>query len=437
MLKKLKEALAAQTAELKTLQAKAFSDEGTEEDLGLVQGKCKELDALIAKIKIAEESEKHIAAAAKPADGGQERGIVPARVKEPETTEEKLALACSAMFVAKSEYGSTSSRNVLKAMQEMGYGKAADDFGAINKANTTLTGASGGFLVAENFDRSFIDLLYERSSFMAGNPVRIPMPEGNFRQAGGASGATATYRGEGDDIAVSNPTFREINMSAKLLSNIVPVTNQLLRYSLGEAGSFIRNDGSMAMSLKMDETAYLGSGVGSIPLGVMNLPGINKVAVATATTATPTVAQIEADAKRMLALLTRYPALGIRAEWRFSPRTWLFLSMLRGADDQLIYPTMANGTWLGLPARIAGQFPENLGVGTDETYIALISFGSVLVGEAKGLTIDISSEASYKDGGGVMQSAFSTDSTLFRFTMEHDFDARYVESVNVLTGVKF
>ena len=36
-----------------------------------------------------------------------------------------------------------------------------------------------------------------------------------------------------------------------------------------------------------------------------------------------------------------------------------------------------------------------------------------------------------------MQSLWSTDSTGFRFTMEHDFDARYVEAVNVLTGVKF
>ena len=436
-LKELKEKLAAETAKVEALQTKAFGDGAVAADLKALNDHLDSLDAIEEQVKSAERAERHVAAAAKPADGGAERSAQPAQVKAANTAEEKLALTCQSLMLAKREWGSTSSRNVLKAMQELGYGKAADEFGSINKANTTLTGASGGFLVAENFDRTFIDLLYERSSFMAGNPRRIPMPEGNYRQAGAASGATATYRGEGDDIAVSNPTFREIDMSAHLLSNIVPVTNQLLRYSLGEAGSFIRADGAMAMSLKMDQTAYLGSGVGDVPTGVMNLAGINSLAVASATTATPTVAQVEADAKRLLGLITRFPVLGVGAEWRFSPRTWLYLSMLRGADDQKIYPEMERGTWMGLPARIAGTFPENLGVGTDETYIALISFGSVLVGEAKGLSIDISTEASYRDGGGEIQSLWSTDSTGFRFTMEHDFDARYVQAINVLTGVKF
>ena len=437
-LKALKEKLAAETAKVEALQTKAFGDSATADDLKALNDHLDALDAIEDQVKAAERAEARLAAQSKPADGGQERNAVEPQVKNgPQNATEKLALACQALMLAKREYGSTSSRMVLRAMEELGYGKASDEFGRINKANTTLTGASGGFLVAENFDRTFIDLLYAESSFMAGNPRRIPMPEGNYRQAGALTGATATYRGEGDDIAVSNPTFREIDMSAHLLSNIVPVTNQLLRYSPGEAGSFIRADGAMAMSLKMDQTAYLGSGTGDIPTGVMNLAGINKIAAASATTATPTIAEIETDAKRLLGFLTRYPVLRTGAEWRLAPRTWLYLSMLRGSDDQLIYPEMAQGRWLGLPARMAGTFPENLGAGTNETYIALISFGNVLVGEAKGLTIDVSSEASFRDGNGDMQSLWSTDSTGFRFTMEHDFDARYVEAVNVLTGVKF
>jgi hypothetical protein len=75
----------------------------------------------------------------------------------------------------------------------------------------------------------------------------------------------------------------------------------------------------------------------------MNLAGINKVPVASALTATPTVAQVEADAKLLLGLITRFPVLGVGAEWRFAPRTWLYLSMLRGADDQKIYPEMERG----------------------------------------------------------------------------------------------
>ncbi|MCQ8781714.1 phage major capsid protein [Mangrovibrevibacter kandeliae] len=437
MLKELKEKLAAGTSQLAVLKAKAFADGATQADLDALNKHLDTLDVIEEQVKAAERAEKRLADAAKPADGGQERGSAPAQVKAPNTAEEKLALACQSLFLAKSEYGSTSAKNVLKAMQELGYGKAADEFGAINKANTTLTGASGGFLVAENFDRTFIDLLYVQSSFMAGNPRRIPMPEGNYRQAGALTGATAQYRGEGDDIATSNPTFRSIDMSAHLLSAIVPVTNQLLRYSLNEAGSFIRADGAMAMSLKMDQMAYLGSGTGDVPTGIMNLSGINKIAVASATTATPTLAQIEADANKLLGKINLYPALGIGAEWRFAPRSWLYLSTLRNVNDELVYPEMANGMWRGLPARKAGTFPTNLGAGTNETYIALISFGSVLFGEAKGLSIDISSEASYRDGNGDLQSLWSTDSTGFRFMMEHDFDARYVESVNVLTGVKF
>lgn len=437
-LEQLRKALAEKVKGLDELKTKAFADEATQEDTGALKAALKEIKDLEAKIALAEETEETITRSSRPANDPAS-GRAAAKAKDaPTETAQKVGLVMAGMIKSYRESGMKGPKATLDGMRELGYEGLADELYAEQRALNSTQGANGGVIIGENFAPDIIPLLYPMSSFMAGKPREIPMPGGNYRQSGGATGATASYRGEGVDIATSQPTFRDIKMSAHLLSGMVPITNQLIRYSLGAAEEFARNDLAMAMSQTMDTKAYLGLGVGDDPTGILNLPGTYSTAATNSTT--PSQAQIDTDARKLLTRFTRYPALLMGLEWRMSVFTAAYIADMTDGNGNYIYKEMRSDTpmFKGYPVRIAGNFPENLGSGTNETYLALISFGHTLVGNAKGLELAISDEASIASGaGGALVSMFSTDSTAIRATMEHDFTNRYVEAAAFLSGVKW
>src|SRR6202008_428968 len=112
-----------------------------------------------------------------------------------------------------------------------------------------------------------------------------------FRQPAGASGSTASYRQEGGKTAVTEPTFREVNLSAKFLGAIVPMTRQMIDFTLSGAEAFGQQDPPESMSQTMDAKAYYGSGAAGEPPGSFNHAGISTVATPAAS---PTLAQIDA-----------------------------------------------------------------------------------------------------------------------------------------------
>lgn len=437
-LEELRKKLADKIAGLAALKDKAFGDEATQEDADALQAELKEIEALEGKIALAVSADEAVRRNAQPANAPVQDQPIPGQVRNPAPVEtaQKVGLVMAGMIKAYKESGMKGPKATLEGLRDLGHERLADELYTSQRALNSVSGADGGVTIGEDFAPDIIPLLYPMSSFMQGNPDSIPMPRGNYRQSGGATGATASYGGEGTDIDVSQPTFRDINMSAHRLGAIVPVTNQLIRYSLGAAERFARNDLAMAMSTKMDSVAYLGTGTGDDPTGILNQAGVYSTA-ATSTT-TPTQAQVDSDARKLLTRFTRYPILLNRLEWRMSVHTHAYLQDMTDGNGNYIYPELRSGTpmFKGFPVRIAGNFPENLGSGTNETYLALISFSTVLVGEAKGLDLMISDEASIKVSGS-MVSMFSTDSTAIRATMEHDFTTRYVESAAFLTGVKW
>lgn len=438
-LEQLRKALADLVKGLDALKTKAAAADATAEDAAALKAAIKEIKDLEDKIADQVAAEETIKRNSQPAntqvDPGTQQRTSP-EPKHPNTTAQKVGLVMAGMIKAFREKGIKGPEATLEGIRSLGHERLADELHAEQRALNSVNGANGGVVIGENFAPDIIPLLYPMSSFMAGNPTELPMPGGNYRQAAGATGATASYGGEGTDISVSQPTFRDLKMTAHRLAGIVPITNQLIRYSLGSAEQFARNDLAMAMSTKLDSVSYLGQGVNDDPIGIFNQPGVYSTPANASTT--PSMQQIDADARKLLNRVARYPVLLLGLEWRMSVSTIGYLQDMRDGNGNLVYPTLQgdNPTWKGYPVRIGGTFPENLGAGTNETYLALIAFGHVLYGNAKGLELAVSDEASIKVGSD-MVSMFSTDSTAIRATMEHDFSTRYFESVNVLTGVKW
>lgn len=435
-LEQLRKALADKVKGLDELKTKAFGDGATKEDADALTAALDEIDSLKEKVALAERAEKEIAESSRPANDPAEQRTAATAKDSPTETAQKVGIVMHGMIKSFRETGAKGMKATLEGMRDLGYERLADELHAEQRALSSTSGASGGVVIGENFAPDIIPLLYPMSSFMQGNPQDVPMPQGHYRQSGGATGASASYRAEGADIGVSQPTFRDLKMTAHLLSGIVPITNQLIRYSLGSAERFARNDLAMAMSQELDAKAFLGTGVDDDLLGIMNLPGTFSTAAIDDTA--PTQAEVDTDARKLTTRFTRFPTLLQGLEWRMSVHTHAYLADLTDGNGNYIYPTLSNPTptWKGFPVRIAGNFPENLGSGTNETYLALIAFGHTLFGNAKGLELSISDEASIKVNGTDV-SMFSTDSTAIKATMEHDVTTRYVEAVAFLSAVKW
>ena len=80
------------------------------------------------------------------------------------------------------------------------------------------------------------------------------------------------------------------------------------------------------------------------------------------------------------------------------------------------------------------QLPNNLGVGTDETEVIFCDFNEMMIGDAMTVSLAVSTEASYVDGGGATISAFQRDLTLMRAVSEHDFAPRQDAAIAVIRG---
>lgn len=438
-LEQLKAALKDLVKGLADLKTKAMAEDATAEDLTALEDKLAEIDALEKKIAVVTAAEKHEAAQSQPAEqplGGQQRSAVEPGVKL--KAMDKIALTLQAMLKSHHENGKKSWSDTAETLEKMGYAQVADEMhGMQGKANNSGTDSAGGFAVAEDFNTEIFDALMPFSAFLRGGPDIIPMPNGNYRQSGTAARPSAAYRGEGTAIAESQPTLREIDMSAKLLSGMVPVTNQLISYTQNRASQWAQRTLAQTMGIKVDTAGFAGSGSGGNPLGIFGISGIGTAAAATGKT--PNQAVVDAALRPLMNTIQSYAMLGIGVAWVMPQRVKGYLEDMTDGNGNYIYRGLSqdNPTFKGYPVLVTGNLSTTGGTGTNETTIGLVSFGNILLGESGGLRLAISDEAAFVDTNGDTVSAFQNELTLVRATMEHDWTAKYNEAIQTLTAVQW
>lgn len=422
-LAELRKALADKTKGLSDLQTKAFADGATAEDTDALQKALDEIDGINAKIALAERAESAVKAAAQPVD---ETAPAPAQPKKALNAVQKLGLAVTSIISAHHE------RSTPQAELEK------HGFGGMVKELVSTTPSAGGYAVPEPLKDEIIEILREDSAFLAGGPRRLGLPHGNLTIPAGDTGVVGGYGAEATDIGVEQQTFREVTLSAKRLSVLVPASNELLAWSIGGMESFIQDDMRGALGELMDLNLLRGTGLSNTPLGITRISGVP--AFAALTGGTSIIHDIEATLAKAETEMRNRKVMGRKAAWIMAPRTRIFLSGLRDGNGNRAYPEIQYGPDAGGP-RLRGKpvyettiMPINLGSGGDETDIHLIDFSHVLFGEASGLTFKVSEEAGYKVGG-TMHSAFQRNVTLVRAITHHDADIRHVGAVVNITDV--
>lgn len=450
-LEQLRASLREKHGALNALKAKAFAAEGTDEDLKAYKDAIEAAEKVEEKIALLEREEaldKKAQAFAPPPVAPQvpaARQSVPANVKTVDNVQ-PFTLSAAAIIKAKE-----TDEHPLKILEDEGYGHLSQILGSVpqnRKSVNTLVSSEGGILVpTAQVGANLMELLRKPSTFMAAGPQRVPMINGQFKLGRGLAGATASYVAEGALKPVSTPTWDSVTMASKKLAGIVPITREARMWTVADIDAYVRRDLQNALATTLDLNAYLGTGSGASPTGILLKSGVSTVTASTYITGTitdPSLPELDALANAMILALTSNNLYATN-EWRWVMpyRTALRLSTMRVGDNDgdYAFPEMKalrdGAMWKGFPAVISAQIPTNGGGTTDETTLALVDFSNVLFGEEEGITMRVSEEATLDvDGAGTLLHLFQQNSYAILAEAMHDFGLRTVKAV-VKTTIRF
>ena len=302
------------------------------------------------------------------------------------------------------------------------------------KALGTGTGAAGGFLVPPEFSAEIIALLRPQSVVRRMGATTLPMDTGTLNIPRITGGAMASYIGENTNLPRSLPGFGQITLTWKKLGALVPISNDLLRFSSPAADTVVRDDLVAAMAQREDAAFIRDDGASFRPRGILHQ---SATANRFSANATVNLANVTTDLGLAVLRLRSANVRFIRPGWIISPRTEFYLMSVRDANSNFAFRAeMLGGRLYGYPFAVTTQIPENLGAGTNESEVYLVDFADAIIGEATQLMIDASTEAAYHDGTAVV-AAFSLDQTIIRVIAQHDFALRYDLSAAVIQAVRW
>lgn len=293
--------------------------------------------------------------------------------------------------------------------------------------------ADGGAIVPDEYMAELIELLRAQAVVRQLGATTVNMASGSMTIPKQTGASTARYIGENTNIPASQPTFGQIQLSAKKLAALVPISNDLLRDSSPSADQIVRDDLVAVMALREDLAFIRGDGTNDTPKGLLHWSDPTHVFNAQS----DSLDHITEDAAKAIRLIEEANVPMLRMGWIFTPRTKWYLMALRDLNGNLVFePELRQGTWFGIPFRTTTQIPNNLGGGGDESEIYLADFSQAIIGENLSLSIDVSSEASWWDGGN-LRGAFSEDQTVIRAIARHDFAVRHQEAISIITAVDY
>jgi HK97 family phage major capsid protein len=309
-------------------------------------------------------------------------------------------------------------------------------------AATLNTGenSEGGYIVPPDWRAELIPLLSARAVI---RPLcrSIPMPYGRLTMSRQTASASAEYGAELDVIPTSEPAFGTFSMTWKKLTCLVPISNDLLRYSNPQVYSIVRDDMLKVMALREDRAFLRDDGSGDLPKGLKNwCIADNKIEATdthTLSTADAAIA-IRLDLAKAKLKLTKgfFPLDPGTTYWLLNPTAHSFLESLTSPLGGLLFPEMSNEMLAGLPYRVSMQTPENLGTGTNESEIYLADFSEIYLGDSMQLQTAVSTEAVLNIAGTPV-NLFQQDATAVRAISEHDFAPRQEGAIAMLTKVAY
>ncbi len=303
-------------------------------------------------------------------------------------------------------------------------------------------GPNGGFVVPPDYVRELIELLRAQCVVRASGPRTMPMPNGTLTMPKQTQAASASYVGEVTPIPVSQEAFGQITASYKTLAAMVPVSNDLMRYSDPAMDAFVRDDLVQVMARAEDLAFIRSDGTQGTPKGMRTFCQPGNVV-----TSSPAFGY-QSAAQELGAAINKLETGNVQMVnpvWLMNPRAKNYLLNVQNQVGAFVFREEMNGskTINGVPFRTTTQIPANLAftsggiVYTDGTEIYLVEMTQALLLDSETLELSAATEASYVDANGQLQNAYQQRQTLIRAVSQHDFQMRHDEAVVMITNVRW
>jgi len=294
---------------------------------------------------------------------------------------------------------------------------------AVAVGTTTDATWAGPLVTLQNLTNEFIELLYAASVLnRIPGLTRVPF---NIKVPREITAATAGWVGEGKPKPVSAMAFDSVTLNFNKLAGIVPITQELMRFSSPAAEDVIRNSLVHAIT-KLVDTTFLDPAVAAVT-GVSPASVTNGVTAIPSTGGTP-----EALRADLYTLLATYAAAnqstdGLVLVMRSSLA--LGIGMTRNAFSAKEFPDMTKdgGTLEGIPVVASQVVPTGM--------VIAINAPCILLADDGGVNFDVSTEASLQmDGAPGVPDATTVMVSLWQANMVGIRAERFITWLKARTG---
>lgn len=317
------------------------------------------------------------------------------------------------------------------AEQKFRDAEMAREFKALSVANP----AGGGYLVPEVYANEIIELLYPSTVIYALGARKLGMDVGNINIPKVKTGSRAMFNGENRKIPKTAPKFGNLRLSAKKLTALIPMSNDLLRSTNFDNDVLVGQDITKQMALGVDFGALLGTGGEFQPLGIINNNKVQNIDVTGigAEYASSSGVLTAAFPNYLVAAVLRNNVYADGLGFVFNTSVEQFFKSVRDNSGAFIFAEEMNKnrTLAGYPYRTTNLLETTAG----KTQIIFGNWNDLVIGEQGALEIETSREGSWTDDAGNLVSAFENDQTLIRAINNVDTGLRHDESFAVATKV--
>lgn len=453
-LKTLRLALKDGRAKLVDLRQKAFGATASDVDLKAYKDGLADCEKTLDQIKDAEREEALDAAGSKSADapvGGDlpVSGTVYAEPERKMSADERISMCAAASAKSALLRKNGEDTNPLKILSQEGFAQFAKVLEGAQRqkaaVGAVVSTTNSSVLLPQPVTGDIIPFLRPETTFLQGNPKRVRLVGGKYRQPRGAGTSTAGYVGEGEKKPVGKPTFDGINMQAKKLAGIVYLTNEAAKWPVADIEAYIRDDLRKAIAIKMDSAMYFGTGSSNTPTGIFAQSGITSIAGGAdggtyfVLSKSPTVAELDRVARiLMLSLTGNNIARNGRWRWTMGYRAWGYIADMRDGNGNALFPGMSldQPVWKGIPVLVSNQFVENGGGATNEGSIGLVDFSHVLYGDEEDMIMKSTTEATIDDDGTLVH-LWQQNMMAILAEIEHDVGVDQPKAIARLTAVRW
>lgn len=306
----------------------------------------------------------------------------------------------------------------------------------ITKALEWGTAGAAAELVPTDWADEVIELLSNLTVIRRMNPRSLGMPNGNMTLPRKTGSASASYVGENTPLNASDASFDDFTMTAKKLMAVTSITSELLEYNAYGVDSLVRDDLIDVIAQAEDSQMLRGTGSATAPTSMLEIATGASQVITSAPTApkVPTIQEIDTETGNLLLVLLNANVPMQDVYWVMAPRTRMYLENLRDGNGNRAYPEVLEGRFRRYPIIESNQVPINLGVGTNETEIYLVSARQLILADTRRMQVLTTNTGSYQVSGSLV-STFANDLTAIRVISEHDFNVRHAECVAVLDTV--